>query len=247
MLFKDKAVIHLESVDSTNNYAASLLKLSRPPEGTVITAQEQTAGKGQRGAVWQSESGENLLLSVILYPPFTASDELFSLNQCISLALCDTIEELTGIDSFIKWPNDIFVDSRKVAGILIEFAWTESKLQSAICGIGVNLNQLHFDLPHAASLRQLTNRKYDSAECLEVFQSHLQREYVRLLSGKANTISQHYLNRIFRLHQPSRYTWRSTEIIATIIGVDRGGLLRLHHQDGTEFLCDLKEISMVLG
>ena len=93
MLFHKRAIIRLESVDSTNNYAANLVRLSLPPEGTVITAQEQTTGRGQRGTVWESSSGENLLCSIILYPTYLNHNNHFYLIKAVALALRDLAEE----------------------------------------------------------------------------------------------------------------------------------------------------------
>jgi BirA family transcriptional regulator, biotin operon repressor / biotin---[acetyl-CoA-carboxylase] ligase len=247
MLFRDKAIIRLESVDSTNNYAASLVKLSRPPEGTVITALEQTSGRGQRGNGWESTHGENLLMSVILYPPFMSADDLFALSQSVSIALSETICHFTQEDCLIKWPNDLIIRDCKVAGILIESAWTKSRLQSAVCGIGVNLNQSEFSVPHAASLRTICRRRVDSEEFLEQFMARLETWYLRLRTGQHSTIHQEYLSRLYRLNQPCSYRYLDRTVTATIRGVSRSGRLILDSEELGELSCDLKEISMVFG
>lgn len=245
MLFRDKAIIHLESVDSTNNYAASLIKLSRPPEGSVITAQEQTAGKGQRGALWTSEKGENLLFSIILYPPFQQAEDLFALSQCISLALADSLTELTGIDAWVKWPNDIVMRDKKVAGILVEFAWTDSRVQSAICGMGVNLNQTSFEWPHAASLRMLTGKTFHRDTVLGEVIQRIESGYLRLRSGQLGPIRKEYTERLYRLNTPTAFDHLGSRITASISGVSPSGQLQLRDDAGTLFSCDLREISLV--
>ena len=96
MSFRDRAIIDLDTVDSTNNYAANMLKLSSPPAGTVITAQEQTNGRGQRGSSWTAFKGDNLLASIIVYPKFLAPDETFMLSRITALAIREAIETACG-------------------------------------------------------------------------------------------------------------------------------------------------------
>jgi BirA family transcriptional regulator, biotin operon repressor / biotin---[acetyl-CoA-carboxylase] ligase len=244
MLFREKAIIPLDSVDSTNNYAASLLKLSRPPEGTVITALEQTAGRGQRGAVWQSEKGENLLLSMILYPPFSTPEDLFSLSECVSLALSDVLSDLSEKDAWIKWPNDLVIEHHKVSGMLVEYTWADNRVQSAIVGIGVNLNQRHFDWPNASSLLALTGKRLDRIRVLEQLTDRIEWYYIRLRSGHRAALHQEYCSRLYRINEPSQFLLGEKEITATITGVSLTGKLQLVAEDGRHLTCDLKEISL---
>lgn len=244
MLFREKAIIPLDSVDSTNNYAASLLKLSRPPEGTVITALEQTSGRGQRGAVWQSEKGENLLFSMILYPPFSTPEDLFSLSECVSLALSDVLSDLSEKDGWIKWPNDLVIEQHKVSGMLVEYTWADNRVQSAIVGIGVNLNQLHFDWPHASSLRALTGKRFDPLKVLAQLTDRIESYYIRLRSGHRAALHQEYCSRLYRINEPSQFHWGETEITATITGVSLNGKLQLITEEGRHLTCALKEISL---
>lgn len=245
MLFRDKALIQLESVDSTNNYAASMVKMSRPPEGTVITALEQTQGKGQRGATWQSKPGENLLMSVILYPPFLNAEDLFALSEAVSLAVSDALEAVSGSDTFIKWPNDIVIKDQKVAGILIETAWTESRVQSVVCGIGINLNQQQFDFPNASSLFALTGREFEPDSCREEIMNRIEANYLRLRTGQQPALHHDFLRKLYRLNQPTQFIRKDGQITATITGVSRNGRLQLIDDTGEPFSCNLKEITMI--
>jgi BirA family transcriptional regulator, biotin operon repressor / biotin---[acetyl-CoA-carboxylase] ligase len=245
MLFRDRAIIRLEEVDSTNNYAANLIKLSVPPEGTVITAQYQTVGKGQRGATWESNSAENLLCSIILYPRFLQGGYHFFLSQAISLALQELLEVHTAEDVFIKWPNDIIIRDKKVAGILIETTWANSRLQNAIAGIGINLNQDGFSLPGAISVRQLTGKTWDIDDCLLTLLELTEKYYLRLHTGQFSEISAQYREHLYRRGQLSRFIYGGKELVATIRGVDRDGRLQLDTEDGTVLTCSLREIAMV--
>ncbi len=112
-LFKAYKLIELDVVDSTNNYAAKILDKTKDVNKTVIMAYLQSEGKGQRGALWESEPGANLLFSAIVDISFLANETYFLLSKIVAIAINETIEELTNTDSFIKWPNDIIIDNKK--------------------------------------------------------------------------------------------------------------------------------------
>lgn len=245
MLFRDKAIISLDSIDSTNNYAANLIKLSLPPEGTVITAQIQTAGRGQRLSFWESEEGANLLCSFILYPSFILPSEQFALSQAVSLAIRETAEELTQKPSFVKWPNDIICQDKKLSGVLIETSWTGNRMSYCIAGIGLNINQEKFECAKAISVRQITGQVCDMERALVLLIEHLEKYYIKLKSGGSREISNEYLKHLYRFATPTSFIFEEKEITATIIGVDHLGRLKLRTADNNFIICDFKEISMV--
>ncbi len=246
MLFHKRAIIRLESVDSTNNYAANLVRLSLPPEGTVITAQEQTTGRGQRGTVWESSSGENLLCSIILYPTYLNHNNHFYLIKAVALALRDLAEEQTEQEVYIKWPNDIIVDNKKIAGILMEATWSEQTMQSAIIGVGFNINQTQFENNKATSIKLCTKHNADVEQCLEAYLVILEKYLLKLMSGQYSEISRMYRESLFRLGQVSRFLYKGTLINAMITGVDENGQLRLYTEAGEGLSCGLKEIQFIL-
>ena len=141
-----RLTIHrFDSVGSTNDTA---LHMPDAPEGTVIVAGEQTAGKGRLGRKWSSPPGEGLYLSIILRPPLPYN-ELWQMAFVISLAACEAIRQVSGLDARIKWPNDILISSRKVCGILIESRPPHSHTPTlphslVIAGIGINVNNQSF-------------------------------------------------------------------------------------------------------
>jgi len=245
MLFSNAAIIRLETVDSTNNYAANLLKLSSVPEGTVITALEQTEGRGQRGAKWISAKDENLLCSVILYPVSIKPENQFLISQTIALAVREFVEEAVERDAYIKWPNDIIVGDRKVAGILIETNWSENKAQSCIVGIGINVNQKKMNAPNAQALSEIVGHFFALETCLQNLLKKVERYYLKLLKQDAVAIRKLYQSYLYRLHQNAKYVYQGETIEAMILGVELSGKLRLKNANGQEFLCDIKEIAMV--
>ncbi|HYQ56854.1 MAG TPA: biotin--[acetyl-CoA-carboxylase] ligase, partial [Draconibacterium sp.] len=130
MFLTDKNIILLSEVDSTNNYAKQLVA-EKAHSGTVVLAQYQKNGRGQVGNFWESEAGKNLLFSLILYPAFLDAGKQFYISKVVSLALVEVLNECI-IDVKIKWPNDIYVGDKKIAGILIENTMKGNKLESSV-------------------------------------------------------------------------------------------------------------------
>jgi BirA family biotin operon repressor/biotin-[acetyl-CoA-carboxylase] ligase len=245
MIFRDRAHIHLDSVDSTNNYAANLLRLSPPPDGTVITTLDQTSGKGQRGSVWLSSKGENLLSSFIVYPKSCNHENSFILSQLTALAVADTIENYTQRDVKIKWPNDILVNRKKICGILIELNWSVTKVQSAIIGIGINVNQTRFELPHASSLRNLSGHVISPTELRGELIQHFDKRYEQFARGGFSDLRRNYLETLIGVSDYERYKKDNQEIIARIIGVDPSGIALLEEENGKQFSADIKDLTFI--
>jgi BirA family biotin operon repressor/biotin-[acetyl-CoA-carboxylase] ligase len=245
MHFRDRAIIRLETVDSTNNYAANLLRLSSPPDGTVITAQEQTHGKGQRGSSWVALKGDNLLTSMIVYPNFLNASNSFGLSQIAAIAVKETIESLCEKDVYIKWPNDIIVNNKKIAGILIEYNWADTKIQSAIIGCGININQRQFELLAAQSLRMITGRHLPTESVLDVLIDRFDRLYNSLKQGKRDEIRKTYLQHLYKFQEKAAYHFQNEIIHAVISDVADNGMLILIKENGEEIRADIKEISLI--
>jgi BirA family biotin operon repressor/biotin-[acetyl-CoA-carboxylase] ligase len=164
--FTGKFLIHLPSIDSTNNYAKEYIAKSSPIDGTVILADEQYAGRGQTGNVWLSEPNKNLTFSLIYHTSFLLATEQFYLNMAVSLGIWSTVSnQLSTVK--IKWPNDIYVNHQKIAGILIENTISGMYLKYSVIGIGLNVNQDTFptDVP-ATSLKCLTGQELDRQSVL---------------------------------------------------------------------------------
>ncbi len=146
-------IIPFESVTSTNDEAMEGFVAGRYKEGTIITAQEQTAGRGQRGNQWLSAPGENLTFSLVVEPCHIRADQQFRISETAALAASDAIR-VCGIDCRIKWPNDLYIGERKTGGILIEHTLNSEYLSASIIGIGINIGQRRFapGLPNPTSL-----------------------------------------------------------------------------------------------
>jgi BirA family biotin operon repressor/biotin-[acetyl-CoA-carboxylase] ligase len=178
-------VLVFDRLDSTNNYAA-LLAADPANEGVAVLANEQTAGRGQHGRSWQCPPCSGVLLSLLLFPP-PALRRPALLTAWAAVSVCETILEVTGLQTKIKWPNDVLLRGRKVCGILIEQG------RGLVAGIGLNLNQTEdefqqMELPQAASLSCFTGRMYDRDEVARLLLRHLDEEYERLLEGDLTTL-----------------------------------------------------------
>ena len=246
-MFIGNNLIELESVDSTNEYAAALLAKSKVPEGTAITAGFQSSGKGAAGNRWQSHVGENLLVSVILYPTFLAPRHQFFLNQAISLAVADTvIFFLPQAVVHIKWPNDVFADEHKVAGILIENSIQGQQIQHSIVGIGLNVNQVAFEsgLLRAASLCSVSEKTFSIAEVRNKLFAELEKRYLQLKMQHINTLQKEYIQKLYRLEEESLYRADGKRFNARIAGLTAEGKLILQTGDRCEVF-GFKEVEMI--
>jgi BirA family biotin operon repressor/biotin-[acetyl-CoA-carboxylase] ligase len=146
-----------ENLPSTNSHAAHLLKNNDLPEGTIIYTNYQSAGQGQIGKRWESEDDKNLLISIVLFPSMINPDDQFYISMIVSLGICDFLRRYIPVCS-IKWPNDIYVNNDKIAGILIENSILGNQIENTIAGIGLNVNQDKFysDAPNPVSLSSLS-------------------------------------------------------------------------------------------
>lgn len=186
-----RRVLLFDCVDSTSTRAAALAE-DPANDGLVVVADEQTAGRGRQGRTWQCPAGEGILLSALLFPPAQLRRPAL-LTAWAAVAVCDTVQEVAGLDPCIKWPNDVLVSNRKVCGILIEQG------QATIAGIGLNVNQSADDfaaLPHAGSLRSLVGHPLDRRAITKRLIHALDDWYERLNVGDAATLEQAWRERL---------------------------------------------------
>ena len=249
----------LASVPSTNRYCEAL-DLADVEDFTCYWALEQTAGIGQRGNHWESEPGKNLTFSLVLHPTFLPAERQFKLTEALSLALVDFISPFTSyLSPSVKWPNDIYVGNKKICGTLVSAHYTTSHpspftshlspftshFSSAICGIGLNVNQTDFPdwVPNPTSLVMLTGEEYELEPLIEKLLTCIEKRYNDLKAGIDP--EPEYLEHLLNLGVPARYIYNEEEITATITGVDPHGRLLLTVDDGRHISCGMKEISFL--
>ena len=238
-------LIHLAEIDSTNAYAQQMLKESRPPEGTLIRADFQRMGKGMDTNSWESDRGENLLFSIILYPLFLAIDEQFKLNQAISLGITDMVSKLLPQSRItIKWPNDVYVGDNKICGILIQHSILGRSFDFSVVGIGLNVNQMNFHspAPNPVSLKLVSGTTYELEDVLNQFCNSLNNRYQQLKNGMDKIINRDYLNTLYRKDQWHNFSIRGNSLSGRITGISIYGQLLVESSEGIEYECDVKEI-----
>ncbi|MFH0864836.1 MAG: biotin--[acetyl-CoA-carboxylase] ligase [Bacteroidota bacterium] len=245
-----KTILRLSETASTNTFAAKLLLAEKPTEGTVIYSVSQTEGRGQQGNIWESECGKNLTVSVILYPCFLKPDKQFLLNKFISLAVLDFVKLHIPVNMFpkIKWPNDIYVGAKKVAGILIENSISGNRFDHVIIGIGININQEKFSrsIPNPISLKLLTGKVYDIEYCLKELCTALDIRYNQLQKEFYNTIDSDYLTNNYRYKIFSKFRKNDSVIYAEISGISELGKLQLLDNEGNFSEYAFKEIEYII-
>jgi BirA family biotin operon repressor/biotin-[acetyl-CoA-carboxylase] ligase len=165
----------LDKVDSTNNYAMARIDDGLAKHGMAWFAEEQTAGKGQRGKTWASEKGKNVAMSLVLSPEALKIASHFHLSAAVAVACFEFLEKYIDGETKIKWPNDLFWRDRKAGGILIENKLQGTMWKWAVVGIGINVNQTVFDraLNNAVSLKQITGRTFNPVELAKELQALL--------------------------------------------------------------------------
>ena len=238
-------IYHFDTTTSTNDVARD----AKYRDGDIVWADFQTAGRGQRGHTWESRTGENLTFSVVLEPKFLPVKEQFMLLEAVALSLKDFFAE-QGVETAVKWTNDIYVGDRKAVGILIEHTYSGSSLAKTIVGIGINVNQTEFsnDIPNPVSLKLLTGKNYDLDSLLHSFERCLIERYRQLREGEWDKLQSDYHSALYRLNQWHNYALPDgTRFEGAIRGVQPTGELIVEDRNGAKNGYLFKEIEFVIA
>jgi BirA family biotin operon repressor/biotin-[acetyl-CoA-carboxylase] ligase len=251
-LFIGKNLLFLHDVESTNTYAMNLLRNVNVIEGTVIHTDNQTNGRGQRGALWTSNIAQNITSSIILKPTFLPIDNTFYLSKISALAVYDVLTDIlpnSQYDIKIKWPNDILVNQQKIAGILIENNFSNTAIQYSVIGIGLNVNQDTFSEfeRSATSLKLISGKAFERELILNLLCEKLEKWYLKLKEQKTSLIDKHYLNCLFGLNKTIAFKdLNDLYFDGKIIDVSKNGKLRLELSDLSIKEYDIKEIKFLV-
>ena len=241
-------VITIDRVASTNDYfKENLSKFTPQDDGSAILAVEQFAGKGQRGNIWDSEPGKNIITSILLYPDFLKIQEQFSLSCAISLGIFNWLKTKTDQKVQIKWPNDIYINEEKIAGVLIENSVKGNKIATSVIGIGINVNQTSFINKHITSLKSSNKhtKLYDVPTLAYELYRFLDIEYKRLKENNQNQQLIAFNQNLFRKNELKMYMINENQVAGEIIQVLPNGLLQMRiGNEVQEF--NLQEIRYVL-
>ena len=240
-------VIKVNSIDSTNNYAAKLLNQTKVPFGSVIMAYYQTSGRGQRNSLWNSVNGNNLLISIILDLSSIPPEKIFYLSKLVALAIKSSVENITGIEVMLKWPNDILINKKKVAGVLIENQWKDKKIASSIVGIGLNVNQIDFsEIKSATSLKIVTSKNYELNVVLKLLCDKLNIYYKKLINLDYKTIDDEYHKCLINVNSWCDFRDNNKTFNALVKGVNEQGELILEFRNGSIKAYELKQITQLI-
>jgi BirA family biotin operon repressor/biotin-[acetyl-CoA-carboxylase] ligase len=239
-------IIKIDTCLSTNSFLKELSSGQRLENGTILVAKDQTAGRGQTGTQWEAESGKNLTFSVLLYPHFLPLKDNFLLSEMIALSLKDVLDTYTENIS-IKWPNDIYYQNKKIAGILIENEITGTTLFRSIIGIGININQETFrsDAPNPISLKQITGKNTCLDDLLEQLSAAIGKHYERLQKGETESIVRDYHEALYRKEGFYPYKDREEVFFARIESVANDGILHLISEKGEKRCYTFKAVTML--
>lgn len=246
-LFVGQNIVKFKELDSTNNYLKKMLSNCEPlTEGTVIMADHQLAGRGQKDNTWFSEPGKNLTFSIYLKSSFLLASQQFSLNQAVSLGVTDCLTNYLGKDCKIKWPNDIYYKDQKIGGILIENTIRGMYLKDSVIGIGLNVNQKEFDLlNNASSLSKILQKDYNLDTLLAQLCKSIESRYLQLRGENLIKINSDYHNQLFRLGEEADYLISGEKISGTIKAVNKEGALIVESPEGLKEY-NIKEIAFIL-
>lgn len=225
--------LHLPQCQSTNDEL--LRRLSEPdselPEGFILSTDHQTAGRGQRGAVWESQSGENLLFSLYLKPAFLPMKHAFWLSAAVATAIRLALEEM-GVNLKVKWPNDLLAGDAKIGGILIENATSGTHVERSVVGIGLNINQLQLP-PGACSMSTLTGEAFDRDSVLQKIRESIFLQYHILRKDGWEKIRSGYYAGLYRMGMVHSYFLPDATAFSAILkGITEEGQLVLLTQNG---------------
>lgn len=234
-------IIHLNSVDSTSNYIANLVKRGEITHGAVILADDQYAGKGQRGSDWVVKPGENLTFSFYLSSVNLSVDDQFRLTQMVALSITDFLATYE-VEAKIKWPNDIYCNGKKIAGVLIENQLSGSLVKSSIVGVGLNVNQLDFSGFTATSIALETGQPEVVKDALFRFIYAFNERWNRYFPNSMDALQESYMSKLYRLHEWAEYADEDGNFMGRIVDVSTSGKLQVEKNDGMKKNYEIKEI-----
>jgi BirA family biotin operon repressor/biotin-[acetyl-CoA-carboxylase] ligase len=239
-------LIKLDAIDSTNEFLKGLSAQQDLENFTVVTAENQTKGKGQRGAVWNSEVGKNLIMSVLVRDFLTDINAIFNLNIAFSLAVIAALKKKNIPNLSIKWPNDILSANKKIGGILIENSIKSDAAILSIVGLGLNVNQTNFEgLPKASSLSIVIGQDLDKEELLSEIMANLEKNVAESLQNPTN-LRQQYVDLIYKKEIPMPFMNQNNKKFMGIIqGISPIGRLLVLLEDDSVVEFDIKEVQML--
>jgi BirA family transcriptional regulator, biotin operon repressor / biotin---[acetyl-CoA-carboxylase] ligase len=244
--FFSRNILLYRTLESTNTQAKELASAAAP-EGTLVIAEEQTAGRGRMGRRWLSPPYANLLFSLLLRPAVQV-DRVFTLTMTFALSAIEALEACTSISPGIKWPNDLYVNHRKLGGILTEFSVVSGAVEYVILGFGLNVNWNpgadEEMLYPATSVEAETGSRVSRTALLAAILRTFERSYIDLLTNGPDPLQQRWNKRCLILGEWVEIETPDGRICGRALGIDREGALMVMDQEGRETAVRCGDVSM---
>lgn len=240
-------IVVLNEADSTNLRMQSWLKQNRAKHGDVLYAINQYGGIGQEGNSWESKNGENLTFSIYLDPgDFLDAENVFALNKMVSLGIANYLQSKQVKGVSVKWPNDVYVGNKKIAGMLTHNQFLGAHLQGSIIGVGLNVNQSVFysNAPNPVSLKMLTGKHYMLLDELNLLLEAIKSKMQQFLQSP-ESVHISYLSQLYGFAQKRKYKDAQGVFTAEITGVDTYGRLLLQKESGETDMYDMKAVTFL--
>ena len=240
-------IIKLDAINSTNDYLKMLLQRQFVENFTVVTAENQTNGRGQMGSEWSVEEGKNLTFSVLVKDLLLEVNAIFHLNVAVAISVIEALSFFEIKDLSIKWPNDILAEGKKIGGILIENSIKTDGEIFSIVGIGVNVNQKNFlNLPKASSLSALKDKEFDTPEILNAILEYLRRNIAMVMNKNTAHIWDKYHSVLYKKGIPMPFEdTKGGKFMGIIQNVNQDGKLRVLLEEDAVKAFDIKEVKML--
>ena len=229
-------VVYYDEIDSTNNRAKEAGD-NKAPHGTLFVADMQVAGKGRRGRVWQSPAGSSIYMTILLYPEISPL-KAPQLTLVMAIAVAEGIKEVTGLDTKIKWPNDIVVNGRKICGILTEMSTEIDYINHVVIGAGINVNQDDFpeDIRKtASSLKMELGKQVKRSELIAAIMKSFEKDYeIFLKTEDLSGLQELYNSMLVNLDRDVKVLEPGNEYEAHALGINKTGELIVRTAEGEE-------------
>jgi len=239
-------IIKLSATESTNSYIKALMAATDLGDFTVVTTKEQTKGRGQTDATWESEPGKNLTFSILKRHVGLEAHHHFLISMCVSYALYNVLSGLGVPRLSIKWPNDILSGALKICGILIENSISGHKIRTSVIGIGLNVNQITFlNQPKASSMKLLLGKDIHLEVLLHAVLDELRLFLAQLDSANCDAMRKNYEDNLFKKDIPATFQEPGGALFMGIIkGVTNEGKLKIALESDTIKEYGLREVKM---
>ena len=239
-------IIKLSATNSTNDYLKQLTATQHVDNFTIVTAEDQTAGRGQMGAQWNAEPGKNLTFSILVRDLLLEVSGIFNLNVAVAVSIIQALDGY-GVEALnIKWPNDILAGNKKIGGILIENSIKQGGEIFSVIGIGLNVNQKNFDgLPKASSLAVAASRDFDKQEVMMAIVQKLQHNVAKLMHKDTQSLWETYHNRLYKIGVPMPFENTTTKFMGIIKGVTPTGQLQVLLENDAIAEYAIKEVQLL--